>query len=56
MDKEKVQKRIKRWKEECFKPYEDLSDEMKEFDRIWARKALKIVDVMHGDRVTQDKD
>lgn len=43
LDKEKIQKRIKRWKEECFKPYSELTDEMKEFDREWARKVLDIV-------------
>jgi len=31
--------RIARWKD-CFVSYADLSEEMKEFDREWARKAL----------------
>ena len=34
--------RIARWKD-CFKPYSELSEEMKEFDREWARKALAIL-------------
>lgn len=33
--------RLKRW-ESCWKPYAELSEEMKELDRIWARKALNI--------------
>lgn len=37
------EERAKRWKEECFKPYEELSEEMKEYDREWARKVLNIV-------------
>jgi len=36
--------RAKRWKEECFKPYDKLSEEMKDFDREWADKVLKIVE------------
>jgi hypothetical protein len=44
LDKEKIEKRLKRWKEECFKPYSELTDEMKEFDREWARKVLEIVE------------
>ena len=31
--------RIERWKS-CMVPYADLTEEMKEFDREWARKAL----------------
>jgi gas vesicle protein len=42
--KNDIEKRIKRWKEECFKDYKDLTEEMKEFDREWARKVLKIVE------------
>jgi hypothetical protein len=34
--------RIARWKD-CFKPYSELSEEMKEHDRAWARKALAIL-------------
>lgn len=32
--------RIERWKK-CMVPYSELTEEMKEFDRIWARKILK---------------
>lgn len=35
--------RAKRWKEECFKPYSKLTEEMKDFDREWADKVLKIL-------------
>jgi hypothetical protein len=35
--------RAKRWKDECFKPYEKLSEKMKGFDREWADKVIKIV-------------
>ena len=28
--------RTKHWEEECFKPYEELTEEMKEYDREWA--------------------
>lgn len=38
-----TEEREKRWKEECFKPYDDLTEEMKDFDREWAEKVLKIV-------------
>jgi hypothetical protein len=34
--------RIARWKD-CFKPYAELSEEMKEHDRVWAKKALAIL-------------
>jgi hypothetical protein len=44
MRKEKLsEERIARWEKDCFKPYEELTEEMKEFDREWARKVLKIV-------------
>jgi len=33
--------RAKRWKD-LFVPYDELTEEMKEKDREWARKALKI--------------
>ena len=35
--------RVKRWEEECFMPYEELSEEMKEYDREYARKVLEII-------------
>jgi hypothetical protein len=35
--------RADRWKEECFKPYEELTEEMKEFDRQWARKYITLI-------------
>lgn len=38
------EERVNRWEEECFMPYDDLSEDMKEFDREWARKVLKIMD------------
>ena len=34
--------RVERW-EELFVPYNELTEEMKEEDRKWARKALKIL-------------
>jgi len=34
--------RLNRWLH-CFKPYSELSEEMKEHDREWARKALAIL-------------
>ena len=34
--------RAERWKD-LFIPYNELSEEMKELDREWARKVLKIV-------------
>ena len=39
-----TEERVKRWKENSFKPYKDLSEEQKDMDREWARKVLKIVD------------
>lgn len=35
--------REERWEKECFHPYNKLSEEMKDFDREWADKVLKIV-------------
>ena len=44
MSKESLSKeRTDRWEKECFMPYEDLSEETKEFDREWAYKVLDIV-------------
>ena len=34
--------RLERWKK-LWIPYEGLSEEMKEHDRKWARKAMKII-------------
>jgi len=34
--------RIKRWEKECFLPYDELSEKMKELDRKVARKILNI--------------
>ena len=36
------EKRVNRWKNECFVPYEQLSEEMKEKDRNMARKILNV--------------
>lgn len=35
------EERTKRWKEECFKPYEELSETMKQRDRDFAIKILE---------------
>lgn len=35
--------RINRWEKECFLPYQELSEKMKELDRKFARKIIKIV-------------
>lgn len=35
--------RIKRWERECFLPYDNLSEEMKELDRKFARRIIKII-------------
>lgn len=35
------EERLARWKA-CWVPYADLSEEMKEFDREWARKVLAL--------------
>jgi hypothetical protein len=37
------EERRKRWNEECFIPYNELTEEMKEIDRIFARKILAIM-------------
>lgn len=34
--------RVERWKT-YFVPYEELTEEVKEFDREWARKVLNII-------------
>lgn len=39
-------KRISRW-EECFVPYSELTDEMQEYDRVWARKVLEVIRKTH---------
>lgn len=35
--------RVKRWEEDSFKPYKDLTEEQKDMDREWAEKVYKIV-------------
>jgi len=35
--------RIERWEKECFLPYQELSQEMKEMDRKFAKRIIKIV-------------
>ena len=35
--------RIERWEKECFLSYDELSEEMKELDRKFARRIIKIV-------------
>ena len=42
--------RVKRWNDECMMPYGDLSEEMKEYDRVWARKMVTVYDKYHGDK------
>jgi hypothetical protein len=43
MQTEKISdSRFARWAS-CMIPYADLTEEMKEFDRVWARKALAIL-------------
>lgn len=39
-----TKERAKRWEEESFKPYKDLTEEQKDMDREWARKVLEIID------------
>lgn len=38
---QKINDRIQRW-ESLWIPYEDLSEEMKEYDRVYAKKILKL--------------
>ena len=44
-----VKARIERWKKDCFKPYSQLTNKMKELDRDWAKKVLEILKVKDGD-------
>lgn len=39
------EERIKRWEEECFKSYSNLSEEMKEKDRKFARAIMKTFNI-----------
>ena len=39
---EKIREQIEKWKVNI-KPYAELSDDVKEFDRKWARKVFEIV-------------
>jgi hypothetical protein len=36
--------RVSRWYD-CMKPYSELSEEMKEHDRVWARKVIEIINL-----------
>ena len=38
-----TEERSKRWKEESFKSYKDLTEEQKDMDREWAEKVYNIV-------------
>ncbi len=38
-----TEERAKRWEKEGFKPYKDLTEEQKDMDREWAKKAYDIV-------------
>lgn len=43
MDKEELSEdRVQRWKK-LFVPYQNLSEDMKDMDREWAMKVLKLV-------------
>ena len=37
------EERKERWETACFKPYEELSSQMKDLDRKFAKKILRIV-------------
>lgn len=37
------EERLERWREECWMPYEELSEEMKEKDRERARRLLEMI-------------
>lgn len=39
--------RKQRWEDECFKPYEELSEEMKQRDRDFA---IKIIELINNER------
>ena len=42
--KEKLSpERVERWATQCWIPYSELSEGMKEFDREWARKIVKLI-------------
>lgn len=48
--------RVKRWEEEWFVPYDQLSEEMKEHDRRWARQIveyIKALDMLHYANVAE---
>ena len=36
--------REERWEDEGFKPYSKLTEKMKDFDREWANKVIKILE------------
>ena len=38
-----TEERAKRWKENSFKSYKDLTEKEKDLDREWSEKVLKIV-------------
>ena len=48
--------RVYRWRNECWKPYSELTEEMKEFDREWARKVIEIFKQELGLNSTEEKD
>jgi hypothetical protein len=35
--------RIDRWTKECFKPYSELSEEMKDLDRKFAKRIINLI-------------
>ena len=39
-----TEERKKRWEEDSFKPYENLTEEQKDMDREWAKKVLKVIE------------
>lgn len=46
--------RLKRWEDECWKPYNELSNEMKEEDRKWARKVIELVNEDNKGNMTKE--